>query len=99
MATKEGTLKHGLKVGDTLHKHYVLRDATTADLFDAEDEASPSKRLQYRGALIGRQLVKLGELSGPIKLDLIRKLHPADFDALVAAQAELEEAGKAEPAS
>lgn len=99
MDEKKGTLRHGLKVGDTLHKDYVLREATTADLFDAEDEASPTKRLAYRGALIGRQLVKLGELSGPFKLDLIRKLHPADFDALVAAQAELEKEGNAEPAS
>lgn len=48
-------------------------------------------------SIINGELV--GELSGPIKLDLIRKLHPHDFDALVAAQAELEEAGKAEPAS
>lgn len=99
MATKEGTLKYGLKIGDAVYKDYVLREATTADLFDAEDEAPASKRLAYRGALLGRQLVKLGELSGPIKLDVIRKLHPKDFDQLVAEQAALDDEGNAEPAS
>lgn len=99
MAAHKGTLPHGLKVGDKLHKDYELREAITADLFDAEEEAPPNRRLAYRGALIGRQLVKLGELSGPISLELIRKLHPKDFDHLVEASAALEDAGKTAPGS
>lgn len=96
-AEHKGTLPHGLKVGDTLHREFVLREATTADLFDAEVEASPDRRLAFRGALLGCQLVKLGELSGPISLALIRKLATEDFDTLVSAQAELEKRGKQPP--
>lgn len=96
-ATVKGTLKHGLKIGETLHRDYELREAGTADLFDAEDSAPVNKRLAFQGALIALQLVKLGELSGPIDFKLIRKLHPADFDQLVADKQRADELGKTEP--
>jgi len=97
--TIKNTLKHGLKVGDAVHKDYEIREATTADLFDAEDQAPVTKRLAFKGALLGRQLVRLGELSGPIDLALIRKLHPADFDQLCADMDKVDEEGNAQPGS
>lgn len=96
MATIKGTLKHGLKVGDQVYKEYELRESTTADMFDAEDDAPAHKRLAYRGALLARQLVKLGELGG-VTFDMIRKLHPEDFDQLVADQMKVDDLGKSEP--
>jgi phage FluMu protein gp41 len=99
MSTIKGTLKHGLKVGETLHKDYEVREATTADLFDAEDQAPVTKRLSYKGALLGRQLVRLGELSGPIDIAMIRKLHPADFELLCDEMDKADKQGKGEPGS
>lgn len=83
MTTLKGTFKHGLKVGEApnqkVHKDYELRPHTTADIFAAEREADPSRKLAFRGALVARQLVRLGELSGPLDIAIIEKLHPDDY--------------------
>lgn len=97
MATIKGTLKHGLKIGDTVHKDYEIRESTTADMFDAEDDAPTTKRLAFRGALLARQIVKLGELSGPLDFSMVRKLHREDFDQLVDDQVKVDDLGKGAP--
>lgn len=97
MTNHTGTLKHGLKVGEDVLTAYELRPATAGDMFDAERYASPDKALAYRGALIAVQLVRLGDLSGPLDFELIRELHPEDFAQLVDALEEVEMPGK--PAS
>ena len=99
MTQIKGTLKHGLKVGEgaaqKVYKDYILRPAGTSDIFDAEEVAPVSRTLSYRGALLGRQLVKLGELSGPIDIAIIRKLHPEDFYQLVEEMKKVDDMGEA----
>lgn len=97
MATIKGTLKDGLKIGDAVHREYEIRESTTADMFDAEDDAPAHKLLAFRGALLARQIVRLGELSGPLEFSMVRKLSRADFDQLVEDQAKVDELGKSEP--
>ncbi|MGH8426383.1 MAG: hypothetical protein ACRES7_00160 [Gammaproteobacteria bacterium] len=99
MANVKGTLKHGLKVGDKLHKDYELRESTTQDMFDAEADAPSDRRLAFQGALLARQIVKLGDLGGPLDFSLIGKLHPEDFTDLIADAAAADAAGKNAPAS
>ncbi|MGH6714747.1 MAG: hypothetical protein ACREDC_01015 [Bradyrhizobium sp.] len=93
MRTQEGELFHGLKIGDTVHKHYVLREATTADLIDAEEDAPVSRQIAYQASLVARQTQKLGTFEGPLTMEMVRKLHPDDFNALVEAQQSLGAAG------
>ncbi|MCP1375393.1 hypothetical protein [Dyella lutea] len=97
MAKITGTLKHGLKVGDQVYKDYELRDSNTDDMFDAEDDAPAHRRLSYNGALLARQIVKLGELSGPFDLKWLRKLHKDDVRQLFDEQDKVEALGKSEP--
>lgn len=94
--TVKGTLTHGLQLekDGEVHTDFEIREATTADLFDAEEQAPAARQLAYQGALIGRQIVRLGSLQGPIDLDIIRRLHPADFRQLVDAQQEADGEGK-----
>lgn len=94
-----GTLPHGLKVGTDVHKTFEVRAATAGDLFDAEADASVEHRLSFRAALLARQIVKLGSLSGPLDFKLLRGLHPTDFDELTRAQMEADAEGNAEPSS
>lgn len=91
-----GTLIHGLKVGDDVLKDFEMRPAHAGDMFDAEDLASPTKFMAYRGALLSRQITLLGNMNGPIDFNLIRALHPADFDMLTDAMDEVEVPGKDE---
>lgn len=94
-----GTLTRGLRIGDAVHKAFELRAATTGDLLDAEADAPVDHRLGFRTALLARQIVKLGSLSGPLDFKLLRGLHPADFDELSRAQQQADEEGNAEPSS
>lgn len=82
MKTVKGTLKHGLKIGDAVHKDFELREATTADLFEAEDIASPETPLKFNGALIALTLVRVGTFEGPFTLSMIRGLKQADYALL-----------------
>lgn len=97
MATIKGTLKHGLKIGDTVHKDYEIRESDTTDMFEAEDEAPTTKRLAYNGAILARQIVRLGELSGPFNLSWLKKLHKEDVHQLFDEQDRVEALGKSEP--
>lgn len=46
--------------------------------------------------VLRRQIVKLGNLSGPLELGMIKRLHPEDFGALQAKADELDAATTAE---
>lgn len=97
--TIKGTLKHGLAIGADLHKEFEVRAASVGDMFDAENTATVSKPLTYRAALLGIQLVRLGTLSGPIDVKVLRGLHPADLDILTQAQQDADNEGNAPPSS
>lgn len=49
--------------------------------------------------VLRRQIVKIGNLSGPIELDMLKRLHPEDFAALQARADDLDAATSAEIAS
>lgn len=89
-----GTLRHGLRIGQQLHKSFVLREALGEDLFAAELEADASKPLTYASALLCRQLVSTGDYGGPYTLDMIGKLKATDIAVLRSAQLEVERLGE-----
>lgn len=97
-ATVKGTLKHGLKHGDAVHKDFELREATTGDMFDAEQDAPPDTPLAFNGALMCRQLIRIGTFEGPFTLGIIRKLKAVDYGILRAAQMEADKLGEADAA-
>ena len=97
MGTMKGSLKDGVEIGGKVAKDFELREATVGDMFDAEELAPADRQVAYQGALISRQLVQLGDVPGPISMEVIRRLTPADFSLLCAKTKELEGLGK--PAS
>lgn len=89
--TIKGHFKYGLKIKDVSQKEFVLREASTDDLFAAEGDASAVQTpLTYEGALAARQLVSVGTYDGPVSLGMLRTLKPLDFALLRAAQGELD---------
>lgn len=95
-ATKSGTLKHGLRIGDAVHKDFVLRQCTAADYFAAENASSVTKDLTYRAALVAQQLVSIGTFEGPFTLQMLGKLTPGDIGRMCDARDELEREGEAQ---
>lgn len=103
MAQVNVTLTHGLKLDEKPQLEAVLRSVTAGDIIEAGEESekvvftadgpvlvqSPT----LTGAhLLRRQVVKIGEIPGPLTLGQLKKLDPEDFQALQAAAATLDAA-------
>lgn len=114
MARITVTLKHGLTVGADVLKEVVLREVTAGDIIEAQEEseklayAMDGNKLVptfvASPALMGvhvlrRQIVRIGNLQGPIELQDIKKLHPQDLDLLQKTADEMEAAAEADAAS
>ncbi len=94
MNTIKRDLKDGIEIGGKRVTTFEMRTATAGDMFDAEMLAPADKPVSYEGALVSRQLVMLGDVPGPIDMDVIRRLSPGDFNILYSARNELEAQGK-----
>jgi phage FluMu protein gp41 len=99
---KTANLVRGFKIGEFFYTQASLREATTADVLDAEDHANPAdKPLNYSAALLARQLVLVEtadgkKFSGPFSVGMIRNLARGDFARLRAVQQEMNAEGESE---
>lgn len=91
MKTQTGKLIDGFEYQGKKHTDFVMEAVTSAgDLFDAEIESNGvENQLAFNGALMARQLVRIGDCEGPFTIEQIRVLSPADFQALRIAQGKL----------
>ncbi len=103
-------LEHGLKVGDDLLTEAEIREATAGDLIEAQEEAERLVYAMRDGRMeptlvaspvrlgvevLRRQIVRIGNMSGPIDLAQIKQLSPLDLNRLEGAARELENAREA----
>ncbi len=95
-ANRTGTLKHGLKIGDQVHKEFEIRAGNSADYFAAEAIVESSKSISFRAALTAQQLVRIGTFAGPFTLKTLGVLKPSDLNTLLDARDALEAEGEAE---
>lgn len=114
MAQINVPLTHGLEIGDDVLTDAVLREATAGDIIEAHEEAERLVYAARDGKLeptliasptmvgvhvLRRQIVRIGNVSGPLDLGLLKKLHPDDLALLQARADELDGAANAEAAS
>lgn len=114
MATVEITLKHGLKIGEDNLSEAVLREPTAGDILTAQEESEKLVYAMQGGRLapvlvtspakmgaevLRRQIVRIGNLQGPLELAMLHKLHPEDLAQIQATADELDGALEAEVAS
>lgn len=102
-------LIHGLALGEELHKEVTLREPTAGDILDAQEASerlmmvptsdgavepmlvsSPSRSSME---VLRRQIVSVGDISGPLDMKLLRKLDPEDLDLLLAKTGNLNAGG------
>lgn len=95
------------KNGEKLHKTVTLRTLTAGDLEDAALESERVIRDADGGAtlatspvlmsnqILRRQIVKLGEILGPLPAEVLRKLSAADLEILQHEAAILDDASRA----
>jgi len=111
MASVKIALKHGLKVGTDVLLDIELREPTAGDIVEAQEESEklvllpgsdgPKPQLVLSPTLVGvnvlrRQIVRIGNVQGPIDLGMMKKLHPEDLGLLNRKADELEQAMLAE---
>ncbi|MCE8027545.1 hypothetical protein HOP54_02425 [Halomonas daqingensis] len=99
-------LIHGLTIGETLHREVVLREATAGDVLDAQAESErlmmvPNHDGGFEPMLVvspsrvgievlRRQIVSVGDISGPIELAVLKRLNPEDLNLLLAKSEQLD---------
>ncbi|EGJ49052.1 phage tail assembly protein [Desulfocurvibacter africanus] len=111
MATVTFAIKHGLKVGEDTLSEVLLREPTAGDIIEAQEESEklvlvpskdgPQPQFVTSPTLVGvnvlrRQIVRIGNVQGPIDLVMLKRLHPEDMGLLNRKADELEAAMLAE---
>lgn len=94
MRTVTGKLQHGMTIEGVAHKEFEMREVSTGDLLDAENDAPVSKPLNFATALLTRQLLRIGDFTGPFTVGMLRKLDPVDYWILRDKQTELDRLGE-----
>ncbi|MDP1681089.1 MAG: phage tail assembly protein [Burkholderiales bacterium] len=88
--------KHGLTIAGVSHKEFEIHEASLADMLDAEKISPASSPMNFNAELAVRQLVRVGDFTGPFTLNLLKRLRPADWWTLRDAQEELGAMGEGE---
>lgn len=94
--TIKRTFKFGLDLAGKLHKDFEIREASLADMLDAEKRAPTSSPMNFNAELALLQIVKIGDFEGLVTMNMLSKLRPADWWILRDAQEELGALGEAE---
>lgn len=103
MATITVPLKHGWKIGDTVHQEVTLRELTPEDIIEASLESERAVMTEHgyqfmlSPTLMGlnlvlRQLDQVGDFKGPFTRKMIARLHRDDWEVL---QLEIEQIDRA----
>lgn len=107
-------LEHGLTIGKDVLREVVLREVTAGDIIEAQEESEKLvyaiennklvPTLVASPTLVGihvlrRQIVSIGDIGGPIGMELIKQLKPVDLDLLQKKAEELDGAAEGEAAS
>ncbi|MGP9666247.1 hypothetical protein ACT3TY_16710, partial [Halomonas sp. AOP22-C1-8] len=92
-------LIHGLKIGEAVCKDAKLREATAGDVLEAQEAAERLMMVPTQNGVepmlvvspsrvgvevLRRQIVSIGDVSGPLDLKLMHRLHPEDLNLLLA---------------
>lgn len=105
-------LIHGLPIGEAFCKDVVLREATAGDVLEAQEAAEklmmvPNAEGGFEPMLVvspsrvgvevlRRQIVSIGDVSGPLDLKLMHRLDPEDLNLLLAKSEQLDGAAVAQ---
>jgi phage FluMu protein gp41 len=94
--TVTGILKHGIKIGDTVHREFVVRDLSVEDMVESEKEASAHQVHAFNVQQLCRALVQIGDFKGPFVPTHIHRLKKGDYFKLLGAMNEADEMGEGE---
>jgi len=89
--TETGRLSIGIVIDGVRHQDFELRPATVRDNVEASLEVGSASAIELLCATFARQLVRFGTLpASAITTDLLLDLNPNDWNAIEAANTELE---------
>lgn len=94
METIKGTLKHGMKMGDSVHKDFEIREALVEDMVEAEKEIPPTDLHAFNVQMLCRVVVRVGSFNGPFTPAMFAKLKRPDYNALVHAMLKADSLGE-----
>lgn len=94
MSTITKSLPVGMKIGDTVHKDFELREPLVDDMIEAEKDADPRQIHSFNVALLTRIITRVGTFTGQVTPNMLKQLKRADYNTMVNALLEVEDQGE-----
>lgn len=94
MQTVSGKLPFGMKIGDTTHHDFELREPLVDDMVEAEKAISPTDLHAFNIEMLCRVTVRVGSFEGPFTGLMFRRLKRPDYNVLVQAMMQADNLGK-----
>lgn len=84
----------GMQIKDKTYMDFEVRQVTTEDILDAELDVSTSAPMNFQARLAAKQLIRVGDYTGPFTFKMVKSLDPKDFAALREALSEVQDLGE-----
>jgi phage FluMu protein gp41 len=97
METVKGTFPIGMKLGETVHADFEVREALVEDMVEAEKDVPPTDLHAFNVQMLCRVVTRVGSFSGPFTPVMFRRLKRPDYHALVQAMMKADDLGKPVP--
>lgn len=88
-----------MKIGDTLHQDFEVREPLVDDMVEAEKTISPTDLHAFNIEMLGRVMVRIGTFEGPFTAGMFRRLKRPDYNALVQGMMQADNLGKPVPSA
>ncbi|WP_374279167.1 phage tail assembly protein [Azonexus sp.] len=94
MLTVTGKLPFGMKIGETTHQEFEIREPLVEDMVEAEKTVSPTDLHAFNLEMLARVTVRVGSFEGPFSVGMFRRLKRHDYNALVQGMMQADNLGK-----
>lgn len=94
MQTVSGKLPFGMKVAESIHQDFEIREPLVDDMVEAEKTVPPTELHAFNIEMLTRVTVRVGNFEGPFTAGMFRRLKRPDYNALVQAMMQADNLGK-----
>lgn len=99
MQTVQDKFPIGMKLGETVHTDFEVREALVQDMVDAERVVPPTDLHAFNVEMLCRVVTRVGTFTGPFTPAMFMRLKRPDYHALVQAMMKADELGKPVPSA
>ena len=97
MQTVTGVFPFGMRIGETVHQDFEIREPLVADMVEAEKTVPPTDLHAFNIELLCRVTVRIGTFTGPFSANMFGRLKRPDYNAMTQGMLQADNLGKPIP--